>query len=228
MWRHLWVGGLQNVAVLLIVEHEIYFYSSFVWSNVQGCSWYFTMQINIGFKWIDCPIGTLRIWWVLFHVGSRMFLIFHDANQHWVQMDYIVEHEIYFYPSFVWSNVQGCSGYFTMQISIGFKWIDCSVGTLRFWWVLFHVDSGMCLIFHEANHHWVQVHGLPCWDFENLISSFPCWYLYSKQLCCTASEVRLRPFLICYVQCKYKYYLSNYFDETKDVDEDEIVVKLSD
>ena len=132
-----------------------------------------------------------------------------------------------FYPSFVWSNVQGCSGYFTMQFNIGFRCIDCPVGTLRFWWVLFHVDSRICLIFHEANQHWVQVHWLPCWDFENLISSFPCWYLYSKQLCCTASEVRLRPFLICYVQCKYKY-LSNYFDETKDVDEDEIVVKLSD
>ena len=156
-----------------------------------------------------------------------MFLIFHDANQHWVQMDYIVEHEIYFYSSFVWSNVQGCSGYFTMQINIGFKWIDCSIRTLRFWWVLFHVDSRMCLIFHEANQHWVQVHWLPCWDFENLIGSFTCWFLYSKHLCCT-SEVRLRPFLICYVQCKYKYYLSNYFDETKDVDEDEIVVKLSD
>ena len=132
-----------------------------------------------------------------------------------------------FYSSFVWSNVQGCSGYFTMQFNIGFRCIDCPVGTLRFWWVLFHVDSRICLIFHEANQHWVQVHWLPCWDFENLIGSFTCWFLYSKHLCCT-SEVRLRPFLICYVQCKYKYYLSNYFDETKDVDEDEIVVKLSD
>ena len=29
-----------------------------------------------------------------------MFWIFHDANQHWVQMDYIVEHEIYFIHHF--------------------------------------------------------------------------------------------------------------------------------